>query len=286
MTEVAPPRADAVRVALIGDVVGKPGMRIACAAVPWLRHQLSIDCLIINGENIAEGSGIRCKDYRRLIEAGYHVVTLGDHAYRKREIIEVLESEENIILGCNLPEAAPGRRHAVVQVGETSIAVISALGRVFMKPIDCPFRAVDNELNRIEPEVRVRILDFHAEATSDKQMMGRYMDGRMSAVLGTHTHVATADEQILPGGTAFQCDVGMTGPFDGILGREAEAVIEATLHSIPLTFKVASGDVRLNGTWVDVDRQSGHAIRIGRIAVDEATIDGYQRQLAAQRKIL
>jgi 2',3'-cyclic-nucleotide 2'-phosphodiesterase len=280
------PVPDCLRLALIGDVVGKPGMRIACAAVPWLQHHLGIDCLIVNGENAADGSGIRCKDYRRLIEAGYHAVTLGDHAFRKREIMEVLANQPNIVRACNLPDAAPGKGQIVIDVRGVKIAILNALGRVFMKPIDCPFRAVERELQQLDEQIRVRVLDFHAEATSDKQVMGRFLDGRVSAVLGTHTHVATADEQILPGGTGFQCDVGMTGPFDGILGRRIDPVLTATLSSIPLSFQVASGDVRLSGTWVDIDTRSGHCRAIGRIEIDEATVDAYQRQQAEQRKIL
>ena len=277
---------DCLRIALIGDVVGKPGIRMACAAVAWLKRVLHIDCLIVNGENAADGSGIRCKDYRRLIDAGYHAVTLGDHAFRKREIMDVLISEGDIVRPCNLPAAAPGKKHIVVTVRGIQVAVISALGRVFMKPVDCPFRAVERELQSLPEEIHIRLLDFHAEATSDKQVMGRFLDGRISAVLGTHTHVATADQQILPGGTGFQCDVGMTGPFGGILGRRAEPVIEATLDSIPLSFQVASDDVRLNGTWVDIDPKTGRCLSIGRIEVDEATVDEYQRRVAEQRRNL
>ena len=281
-----PSTPDRLRIALIGDVVGKPGMRIACAAVPWLKYEQQIDCLIVNGENAADGSGIRCKDYQRLIEAGYHAITFGDHVFRKREIMEVLFNASDIVRPCNLPAAAPGKPHIVVTVRGVKVAVISALGRVFMKPVDCPFQGVERGLQSVAPDICVRVLEVHAEATSDKQVMGKFLDGRFSAILGTHTHVATADQQILPGGTGFQCDVGMTGPFDGILGRRTAPVVEATLHSIPLSFQVASGDVRLCGTWIDADTRTGRCCGIGRIEVDEATIDAYQRQREAQRRIL
>lgn len=281
------PVAQCVRLALVGDVVGKPGMRIAAAAAPWLRSQYHVEGLFVNAENAADGSGLRCKDYRRLIDAGYDAITLGDHVYRKREIMEILGNEANIVRPCNLPASAPGKSHVVVRVGQSiPVAVISALGRVFMKPVDCPFRAVERELELLDPSVRVRLVDFHAEATSDKQVMARYLDGRVSAVLGTHTHVATADEQILPRGTGFQCDVGMTGPLESILGRKIDAVIEATLDSVPISFQVATGNVRLNASWCDVDLATGQCRAIGRISVPEATIVAYHEALAKQRTVL
>jgi len=158
-----------------------------------------------------------------------------------------------------------------------AVAVISLLGRVFMKPVDCPFKAADRVLAAIPPEVKVRIVDFHAEATSDKQLLGRYLDGRVSAVLGTHTHVSTADEAILPGGTAFQCDVGMTGPYDSILGRRVDRVMRTTLTFEPTHFDVADGDVRICGTLVDVDESTGLATAIRRVRIDEAEATELER---------
>jgi calcineurin-like phosphoesterase len=151
-----------------------------------------------------------------------------------------------------------------------------------MKPVDCPFRAVEKELGQLDASVKVRIVDFHAEATSDMQVMGRYLDGRASVVLGTHTHVATADERIFPGGTGFQSDIGMTGPFDSILGRKTEAVLEATLHGIPTPFVVATEDVRLNATWFDIDRSTGACLAIGRIEVSESLIAAYNKSVSAK----
>ena len=268
----APPEG-CLRLVMVGDVVGKPGMRIACAAVPWLRSAIGADAIVVNAENAADGSGLRCKDYRRLIDSGVDGVTLGDHLYRKRELIEVLQSESRIVRPANLPPEAPGATRMVLTLADGQpIAVMCALGRVFMKPVDCPFRAVERELDALDPEIKVRLVDFHAEATSDKQLMGRFLDGRVSAVLGTHTHVPTADECILPGGTAFQCDVGMTGPFDGILGRRTDAVLESTLHAIPIPYHIGTADVRLNGTWVDVDRATGRCRAIGRIDVAEEAL--------------
>lgn len=282
-----PPTSDCLRLVLVGDIVGKPGMRIACDAIPWLRRAMSIDVVIANAENAADGSGLRCVDYRRLIEHGVNVVTLGDHLYRKREIMEPLTNENNIIRPANLPERAPGRGSTVFIARDgISVGVTSLIGRVFMKPVDCPFHAADRQLASFDPGIKVRLVDFHAEATSDKQLMGRYLDGRVSAVLGTHTHVATADEQILPCGTGFQCDVGMTGPFDSILGRKTTAVMEATLHGVPVPFQVAVGDVRLNGTWVDVNINTGKCEAIGRINVREDRIQAFNEQERAARRIL
>ena len=282
-----PPKSDCLRLVLVGDIVGKPGMRIACEAVPWLRRAMSIDVVIANAENAADGSGLRCVDYRRLIEHGVNVVTLGDHLYRKREIMDPLTNENNIIRPANLPQQAPGRGSTVFTARDgISVGVTNLIGRVFMKPVDCPFHAADRELAAFDSAVKVRLVDFHAEATSDKQLMGRYLDGRVSAVLGTHTHVATADEQILPCGTGFQCDVGMTGPFDSVLGRKTTAVMEATLHGVPVPFQVAVGDVRLNGTWVDVNIVTGSCEAIGRINVREDRIRTFNEQERAARKVL
>ena len=287
-TQLPPsPKSGCLRLVLVGDVVGKPGMRIACEAVPWLRRAMSIDVVIVNAENAADGSGLRCVDYRRLIESGVNVVTLGDHLYRKREIMEPLTNEQNIIRPANLPERAPGRGSTVFIARDgVAVGVTNMLGRVFMKPVDCPFHAADRELAAMDPAVKIRLMDFHAEATSDKQLMGRYLDSRVSAVLGTHTHVATADEQVLPGGTGFQCDVGMTGPFDSILGRKTMAVLEATLHGVPVPFQVAVGDVRLNATWVDINIATGMCEAIGRINVSQTRIQAFNDSESAARKVL
>lgn len=286
----AAPSADCVRLVMVGDIVGKPGLRIACASVDWLRRELHADAIVMNAENAADGSGLRCKDYRRLIEHGVDGITLGDHVYKKREIIEVLEVESNIIRPANLPAQAPGKSSMVLPIGEgLTLAVTCVLGRVFMKPVDCPFQAVDRELAQLQhshPNNRLRMVEFHAEATSDKQLMGRHLDGRVGGIVGTHTHVATADEQILPAGSGFQCDLGMTGPFESILGRKIDAVLEATLHGVPLPFQVATEDVRLNGTWLDLDKQTGLCRNIGRIVLRESTLTDYQQSRADARRVL
>ena len=207
------------------------------------------------------------------MSAGVGCITLGDHIYRRNEIIPVLKERDNIVRPANFPVTAPGRDHAIVTARNGSrVAVISLLGRVFMRPVDCPWTAVDRVLAALPEDIKIILVDMHAEATSDKQLMGRYLDGRVSAVLGTHTHVSTADEQIFPGGTAFQCDVGMTGPHDSILGRRVDRVLEATLSFTPTHFDVAVHDVRMNGTLVDVDPDTGRATAVQRlpITMDEA----------------
>jgi metallophosphoesterase (TIGR00282 family) len=263
-----------VRILLIGDIVGKPGRRIVARAVPLLVRRERLDLVVANAENAAAGSGILPDHYRELRAAGVDCVTLGDHIYRRKEIYPVLEQELCIVKPANYPREAPGRELAVVAARNGArVAVFSLLGRVFMKPVDCPFAAAERVLAAVPPDVRTIVLDLHAEATSDKQLMARFLDGRVSAVLGTHTHVATADEQVLPRGTAFQCDVGMTGPHDSILGRRVDRVLETTRTFRPTQFEVAEGDVRLCGAIVDVDGATGRATAIRRLMVTEADLD-------------
>jgi metallophosphoesterase (TIGR00282 family) len=260
-----------MRILLIGDIVGSPGLKLVTTALAGLRKRESLDLVIANAENAADGSGLSPAQYRKLIAAGVDCVTLGDHIYRRSEICGVLATESNIVKPANFPAAAPGRPWTVVKAADgTSVAVVSLLGRVFMRPVDCPWAAIDRVLAEIPSDVKVRVVDFHGEATSDKQVMGRYLDGKVTAVLGTHTHVTTADEQIFQGGTAFQCDVGMTGPHDSILGRRIDRVTETTITFQPTHFEVAAGDVRLSGTIVDADPATGRATAIRRIVVTEA----------------
>lgn len=260
-----------MRFLLIGDIVGKPGRRIVVQSLKALRERESLDLVIANAENSADGSGITTKIYHSLVAAGVDCITLGDHIYRRKEISSTLEEQPNIVKPANYPADAPGHEWAVVEAKDgTRVAVFSLQGRVFMRPVDCPFRAADRVLGAVPGDVKVRVLDFHAEATSDMQLMGRFLDGRVSAVLGTHTHVTTADERIFPGGTAFQCDVGMTGPHESILGRRIDAVMETTITFRPTHFDVATGDVRISGTIVDVQPDTGRATAIRRIVVTQA----------------
>ncbi|NOY29600.1 MAG: YmdB family metallophosphoesterase [Planctomycetes bacterium] len=254
----------------IGDIVGRPGRDIVKRALPGLILSRKIDLVVANAENAAAGSGITPAIYHQLIEAGIDAITLGDHVYRRKEIYSVLRTENNIVRPANLPEEAVGRQWTTVQARDgTQVAIFCLLGQLFMKPADNPWRAADRALAAVPSDVRVRLLDFHVEATSEAQLMGRYLDGRVSAVLGTHTHVPTADECILPAGTAFQCDVGMTGPFESIIGRRIDRVMETTLTANPTQFEVASDDCRICGTLVAVDPETGLATNIERLCVTE-----------------
>lgn len=257
-----------VRILMIGDIVGKPGYRMITHCLPALIATHEVDLVIANAENAADGSGLTPSIYQTLINAGVDCITLGDHIYRRREILKTLKMETNIVKPANFPREAPGQSWTTVTSrNEEQIAVISLLGRVFMRPVDCPWHAVDRVLAEIPAHIRTIVVDFHAEATSDKQLMGRHLDGRVSAVLGTHTHVPTADEQILPKGTAFQCDVGMTGPYLSILGRKVDPVRQTTLSFLPERFEVATEDIRLSGTLVDTEPTSGKSTAIKRLMV-------------------
>jgi metallophosphoesterase (TIGR00282 family) len=274
-----------MRILFIGDIVGRPGREIVQRAVPALIAAHDIGLVVANAENAAGGSGLTPDIYKHLIAAGVDCITLGDHIYRRREIIPILARESNIVRPANLPEDATGRTWTAVRARDGSrVGVVSLLGQLYMKPIDSPFSAADRELAQIPSDVRIRLVDFHAEATGEAQLMGRYLDGRVSAVLGTHTHVPTADECILPGGTAFQCDVGMTGPFESILGRRIDRVLETRLTANPTAFDVAAGDVRLCGSIVDIDAETGQATAIERLCVREEELAGLERSPESPRR--
>jgi len=259
-----------MKILFIGDIVGKPGRQICVRAVRPLRAEENLDLVVANAENIAGGSGLTPEIHHELIAAGIDGITMGDHVYKRREIFPLLQTEKRIVRPANYPSSAPGKDHMILRTRQhVPVAVFALQGRVFMPPVDCPFQAAERVLAALPPEVRVILVDFHAEATSDKQLMGRLLDGRVSAVLGTHTHVPTADECILPGGTAFQCDVGMTGPHDSILGRRLDRVKETVLTFRPTHYEVATRDVRINGSIVDIDPETGKAAAIRRIVIDE-----------------
>ncbi len=263
-----------MRILLVGDIVGKPGRQVISRAMRGLRAREQLDFVAANAENAAGGSGITPAIYHELVQAGVHAVTLGDHCFRRREIFPLMQSDRRLVRPANYPSNAPGRDFTVLHTrNQTPVAVFILQGRVFMPPVDCPFAAADRVLAQLPREVRVILVDFHAEATSDMQLMGRHLDGRVSAVLGTHTHVPTADECILPGGTAFQCDVGMTGPHESILGRRIDRVLQVARTFRPAQYEVASGDVRLHGTIVDVDPSTGRATAVRRLCVDQAAAD-------------
>jgi metallophosphoesterase (TIGR00282 family) len=253
--------------------------------LPVLIAHEGIDLVVANAENAANGSGLTPNLYRRIREAGVDLVTLGDHIYKKQDIIRTLEVDDRICKPANFPPEAPGRDWIMAPARDgTSVAVFSLLGRTFMRSVDCPFRAADRVLKEMEGRAVCIIVDVHAEATADKYLVGHHLKGRVSAVLGTHTHVPTADEQILPGGTAFISDVGMTGPYDSILGRRIDRVLSTTMTFVPSAFDVATGDPRLAGAIVEMDANTGRATTIRRIMLDEKGLAalGEARPLAAQ----
>jgi metallophosphoesterase (TIGR00282 family) len=255
-----------MRILFIGDIVGTPGVNLLKHSLLALITAERIDLVIANAENASGGSGITPGTYRQLRQAGVDLVTLGDHIYKKKDIIPTLEKDDRVCKPANFPASAPGRTYAVAAARDgTPVAVVSLLGRTFMRAVDCPFQAVDRVLAELEGKVRCIVVDMHAEATGDKYLMGHHLKGRVSAVLGTHTHVPTADEQILPGGTAFISDVGMTGPYDSVLGRRVDRVLHTAITFEPTAFDVATEDPRLGGAIVDVEPASGQATHIERV---------------------
>ncbi|QDV64513.1 TIGR00282 family metallophosphoesterase [Crateriforma conspicua] len=258
-----------MRFLFLGDIVGKPGYTAVLQHAAPLKKELGLDAIVANAENASDGSGLTPRQFQRLCDAGVDAMTMGDHIYRRKEIMDTLQSSDRIVKPANYPSTAAGHTHCIVDTPAGKLGVVSLLGRVYMRPVDCPFDAIDRVLGEIENKVDSILVDIHAEATSDKQTLGRYLDGRVTAVLGTHTHVPTADTAVLPGGTAFQCDVGMTGPYDSIIGRDIRRVMETTRTFQPTHFYVATRDVRLCGAVIESD-SDGKATSIQRFerAVD------------------
>jgi metallophosphoesterase (TIGR00282 family) len=245
----------------IGDIIGKPGRQAIGKLLPVLRQQYGLDMVIANAENSAHGIGVTSNTAKELLDAGADVLTSGNHIFAQKEIIPHLDGEMPILRPLNYPLGVPGRGYIV----GGQVMVINLMGRVFMGALDCPFRAMDKLLAELDSKPPIIIVDFHAEATSEKMAMGRYLDGRVSAVLGTHTHVGTIDAQLLPRGTAYVTDIGMTGPVDSIIGDDTEAVIRRFLTSMPHRLSVGKGKTMLNAVMVRVDEDSGRATSIERI---------------------
>ncbi len=257
-----------INVLCIGDIVGKAGRDILEQQLPKIVDAHGIDCVIVNAENVAAGSGITKKIYRKIIEAGANIITLGDHVYRKRDIISTLETADDIVKPANLSASASGRDYAVYTTSKGAvIAVVSLLGRVFMKPSDCPFAKIDSLLFKLKTEADIIVIDIHAEATSEKIALGHYLDGKVSLVFGTHTHVQTADERILPKGTGFITDIGMTGPHNSVIGRNIENVVKSMRTQMPFPFEVATGDNRISGIIATIDSATKQCESINRIQV-------------------
>ena len=250
-----------MRILAIGDIIGKPGREAIRELLPSLRHEYRIDLIIGNGENVAGGIGITPSTARELFDSGIDVITTGNHVWAHKEINPYLDGSLAIIRPLNYPPGTPGRGY----LSRDGVLVVNLIGRTFMGNFDCPFRAMDQLLAKLEGKSTIIIVDFHAEATSEKVAMGWYLNGRVSAVLGTHTHVGTIDTRILPGGTAYVTDIGMVGPMDSVIGDDPDSVIDRFLTQIPRRLSVGSGTVTFNAILVEVSEETGDAIDIRRI---------------------
>lgn len=254
-----------MRILFIGDIVGNPGRKAVKAMLGPLKRELGIDFCVVNGENAAGGSGITYAVAQELYGFGVDAITLGNHTWSKRDIANFIDTDPRIVRPANFPSELPGRGSAVIEGEKGKIGIVNVMGRVYLEGTSCPFRAVEKEIEYLKSFVKVILVDMHAEATSEKLALAWYLDGRVSLVLGTHTHVQTADERILPFGTGFISDVGMTGPYDGILGVDKDIIIEKFLTYMPVKFEVAKGIVQLNAIIADVDEKTGKTVKIERI---------------------
>ena len=259
-----------MKVILIGDVVGKPGRKILTATLKRLKERHEAEFVMANVENAAEGAGLIPKAGDEILNAGVDVMTSGNHIFDKKEVIGYIENQPRLLRPANYAPDAPGRGLWLGSTASgTQVAVINIQGRIFMPPTDCPFRTADRLLAEVGNRASVIIVDHHAEATSEKQAMGRYLDGRVSAVVGTHTHVQTADEQILAGGTAYITDLGMTGPYDSVIGVESQLVITRFVRGLPTRYHPASENPQLHGVVVEIDERTGKAVSILRLQEKE-----------------
>jgi metallophosphoesterase (TIGR00282 family) len=256
-----------VRIFFIGDIVGEPGRKAVKALLPKLREQHGLDFVIANGENSAGGSGITPKTAEEIFSAGVDVITNGDHLWDQKEVMTLLADEKRFLRPMNYPLEVPGRGSGVFEGKKSKVAVMNFQGRTFMQPpLENPFLQVMGELKKLREQTKIVFVDFHAEATSEKIAFARMLDGHASAVVGTHTHVQTADEQIFPGGTAYLTDAGFTGPHESVLGREIEPVIKRFLTAMPQRFEVARNRVLLQGALISVDEISGKALKVERVS--------------------
>ena len=262
-----------LRLLLIGDIVGRPGRRVAQEWLPELREKWQLDAIIANAENSAAGSGITEKIYGELKNAGVDMMSLGDHAWKRKDNLSVLDDHPDCIRPMNYPDSSAGQGSFTFEIASgVKIAYTIVLGRVFMDPVDCPYQSVDQWLDSLDDDVSIRIVEFHGEATSEKQAAGWHLDGRVTAVVGSHTHVQTADARVLPQGTGYISDLGMTGPYDGVIGREASPVLHKLLTSMHAPFTVAEANAHLCGVLLEVDSKSGRCLSIHPVDLPEGEI--------------
>lgn len=258
-----------IKLLCIGDIVGRPGRQVLAEKLAALVKEHAIDCVIANAENAAGGSGLTVQAYDKIGKYGVNLITLGDHVYRKREIIDTLSNADNMVRPANLSHQGAGKEVAYYQTHSgVTVAVFALLGRHHMNlPGDNPFHAASRVISKIPGDVKVVVLDMHAEMTGEKVAMGWYLDGKLSVVFGTHTHVPTADERVLPKGTAYITDIGMTGAHESVLGRDIEPVLKSHLTQMPYSYRIATNDIRMNGVLVTVDGNTGKASAIERLCV-------------------
>lgn len=257
-----------MRALLIGDITGSPGRKFIKERLKALLKKERIDFTIANAENAAGGSGVTPEIAEELLSYGIDVLTSGDHIWKRREIIEFITRDNRVLRPANYPDNVPGLGWGVYKTkGGQEIGVINLIGRVFMQPADCPFRKAAECIKKIEESTKIIFVDIHAEATSEKVALGWYLDGLVSCVFGTHTHVQTADEKLLPKGTAYITDIGMTGPFDSVIGRKKEQILERFLTQMPVRFQMAEEDLQLHGAIVEVDAKTARSLSIKRIQI-------------------
>jgi hypothetical protein len=255
-----------MKILFIGDIVGSPGRRAVKQLLPGLIEEHSLEFVIANAENASGGSGIIPKVAEELFNSGVDVLTSGDHIWKKKEIFELIHHEKRVLRPLNFPSLAPGKGSNIFKSKKgKAVGVINVNGRTFMEPLESPFTSSLAAAEELSKETKIIIVDIHAEATSEKTALGWYLDGKVSAVLGTHTHIQTADEKILPQGTAYITDVGMCGPYDSVIGRKVDQVLERFLTSLPVRFEVAEGNIQLHGIVLDADDKTGRARSITRI---------------------
>ena len=262
-----------MRILFIGDIFGRPGRDLARRAIRALRASHDVGLVVANVENAAAGFGVTRDLAESLLDDGVDVMTSGNHIWDKKEVLDYIQLEPRLLRPANFPTGVPGRGVYVTRAGREPVAVINIMGRVFMNPLDDPFAVVSRELAALAGEARVVVVDFHAEATSEKLAMAWYLDGRVTAVIGTHTHVQTADARVLPGGTAYITDVGMTGPHDSIIGIETGAALGRFLRGLPGRFEAATANPRFNGVVIETDPDTGRARTIERLDLSAADLD-------------
>lgn len=266
--------SNSINLLLTADVMGRPGRRLLAALVPQLRRYYDLHGVFINAENVAHGFGMGLKQYKELCEAGIDGFSMGNHVWDQRELIEFIDQVPNIVRPANFPPSTPGKGHAVIPCGGVPVGMINIMGRVFMQALDCPFQIVDREVSTLKAETPIIWVDIHAEASSEKQAMGWYLAGQVTAVTGSHSHVQTADERILPGGTAFITDIGLTGPMDGVIGMEKEGAIYRMVKQMPARLNVLeTGAVQFCGLLLEVDPETGKTLSLERLQYRYETIE-------------